>query len=249
VGTTLKATIAVIPALSVFVLTLAISLVGGHIQELFLTRPLRSITMRFLIATFALALPILLMPKLVALIGEITANHTIVGELVKTTGNANTDLSLSVTWVLRPVQGISLSMILAERFLSFVEFSTGASYGFILTRLSLFVIGGALSSLFLSTVWALDDLGMKIYNNKTGEVRMAGTSIGTILPLITAAIGISNLFHTNTTLEALIDISQIVLVLYPPYALYTIIHHEFIARRRTALLKELAARTIETKAR
>lgn len=158
------------------ILVLVISFVSGHPQGLFLSRSIRGIPIRFLLVTVVLILPVLLLPKLVGLVGRIATNQGILGELVKTTVSADMALSISVTWILRPVQGISLSLIFAERFLSFLEFSVGASYTTILTRLSLFVIGGALSSLFLSTVWALDDLGVKIYNGKTGEIRMAGSS-------------------------------------------------------------------------
>jgi len=243
----LRMAVAVIPAIFVLVLTLIISLVSGHPGGLFLARSLRGVGMRFIIATLALALPVLLLPKLIALVSSMTTNQTIFGQLVKAPLSVNRELNISVGWTLRPVQGISLSLIVAERFLSFLEFSIGASYSFIVTRLSLFVIGGALSSLFLSTVWALDDLGVQLYNGKTGEINMAGSSIGTILPLITGAIGVAGLFHTNLPIEALIDLSQIVLVLYPPYVLFTVIHHEFVKRRRPELTDRLVMKTIETK--
>ena len=59
-----------------------------------------------------------------------------------------------------------------------------------------------MSSLFLSTVWALDDLGVKFYFGRTGEIRMAGSSIGTVIPLITGAIGITSVFHSNLPMDA-----------------------------------------------
>jgi hypothetical protein len=184
---------------------------------------------------------------LVTVVGRVTAKQAFLGQLVKAPSSINRELGISVGWILRPVQGISLSLIVAERFLGFLEFSVGASYSFIVTRLSLFVIGGVLSSLFLSIIWALDDLGVQLYNGKTGEIHMAGSSIGTILPLITGAIGVAGLFHTNQPIEALIDLSEIVLVLYPPYVLFTVIHHEFIKRRNPGLTEKLVMKTIETK--
>jgi hypothetical protein len=78
---------------------------------------------------------------------------------------------------------------------------------------------------------------------------MAGNSIGVILPLITGAIGITSLFHTSLPLDALIDLVEIVMVLYPPYVLFTVLQHEFVMRRKGALSKELAAKQVETKIR
>jgi len=43
----------------------------------------------------------------------------------------------------------------------------------ILIRSTLFVMGSALVSLFLSVVWALDNLGVNIYNRKTGMSALA----------------------------------------------------------------------------
>jgi hypothetical protein len=117
----------------------------------------------------------------------------------------------------------------------------------LLFRLSLFVIGGALTSVFLSIVWTLDDLGVRIYNAKTGEVRMAGTSVGTILPLITGAIGVVGLFHASLPADAMIDLLDIVTVLYPPDVLFTVFHHEFAKRKNSVLRRKLIMKRIETK--
>lgn len=142
---------------------------------------------------------------------------------------------------------MSVSLIFAERFLSFLGFSISASYAAL--RLSLFVIGGALTSVFLSIVWTLDDLGIKIYNAKTGEVRMAGTSVGTILPLITGAIGVAGLFHASLPVDAMTDLLEIVTVLYPPYVLFTVLQHEFVMRKSSVLRRKLITKSVETKVR
>ncbi len=102
-----------------------------------------------------------------------------------------------------------------------------------------------LVSLFLSVVWALDDLGVKIYNRRTGEVHLAGRSFGTVLPLITGAIGISTLFHLSSTLDALTELLQIIMVLYPSYVFFVIFHHEFIKIRINSLSRRLHLKRIE----
>jgi hypothetical protein len=246
---TLRTTVALSPALAVLILTLAISFVSGHPRDLFLTSSIRGIAARFAMSTLALVLPIWSLPWFIGLTGKVAKNYSWLGELARSTATINTELTKTVVWVLRPVQGISLSLIVAERFLTFPESSTGTLDRAILIRVSLFVVGGALTSVFLSLVWTLDDLGIRFYNVKTGEVHMAGNSIGTILPLITGAIGITSLFHTSLPLDALTDLIEIVIVLYSPYVLFTVIHHEFVMRRKEALSKELVTKQVETKIR
>lgn len=241
--------VAVSPAILTLTLTLIISLATGHPAELFLARSITGISIRFTVVTVVLSAPILILPRLLALTGRIAKKETFFGQLVKSTVSTDGELGKLVGWVLRPLQGIGLALIVAERFLNFLEFSTGASSAIILARASLFLMGGALTSLFLSVIWALDDLGVKIYNGKTGEVRTAGSSIGTILPLITGAVGVSGLFHASLPVDALIDLLEIVIVLYPPYALFAIFHHEYVRRQRTVLPGKLALKKIETKVR
>jgi len=230
-------------------LTLIISFVSGHPPGLFLTNSIRGIPTRFAIATLVLVLPLWSLSGFLDLTGKIVRNYSWIGQFVKPTAAFNRDLSRFTTWIARPVQGISLSLIVAERFLSFLEASISGPLAAVLFRLSLFVIGGALTSVFLSIIWTLDDLGVRIYNAKTGEVRMAGSSVGTILPMITGAIGVSTLFHTSLPSDAILDLLEIVTVLYPPYILFTVFHHEFVKRKKLSLARNLAIKRIETKVR
>lgn len=245
----MKATVALIPAFVILTLTLIVSFVSGHPRDLFLTNSIGDIAIRFTMSMLALLLPIWSLPWFVGMTGKIARNYSWLGELARTPTLVNSELTKTVAWVLRPVQGIALSLIVAERFLTFLESSTGAPDRAILIRVSLFVIGGASTSVFLSLLWALDDLGVRFYIPKTGEVHMAGNSIGVILPLITGAIGITSLFHTSLPLDALIDLGEIVMVLYPPYVLFTVLQHEFVMRRKAGLTKQLAAKQVETKIR
>ena len=245
----MRAVSALEPAIFILILTVIVSFVSGHPQGLFFTNSTVGILGRFAVATLALVLPIWSLPGFLALTGKITRNHPCLGQFVKTTTNIDRDLSKPIAWIVRPVQGMSVSLIFAERFLSFLESSIAASYAALLLRLSLFVIGGALTSVFLSIVWTLDDLGIRIYNPKTGEVRMAGTSVGTVLPLITGAIGVAGLFHASLPLDAMTDLLEIVTVLYPPYVLFTVLQHEFVMRKSSVLMRKLVTKSIETNIR
>ncbi|HMK82817.1 MAG TPA: hypothetical protein VK503_03805, partial [Candidatus Bathyarchaeia archaeon] len=159
----MRTSVAVFPAIFVFTATLAVYLATGQPEGLFLSSSIRVIPIRFLFITLVLSLPVLALPKLLALVSEMPADRAILGQTVGATHNILRSLSLPVIWLLRPVQGISLSLIFAERVLSVLEYSVGASLAQIFARLILFLVGGAVSSLFLSTVWALDDLGVKFY--------------------------------------------------------------------------------------
>ena len=243
----MRASVAALPALFVFTATLVIYLASGQPEGLFLTSSIRVIPIRFLFITIVLTLPVLALPKLLALVGEIPADRAILGKTVRAPHDIHGSLSWSIIWLLRPVQGISLSLIFAERVLSILEYSVGASLAQIFARLILFLVGGAVSSLFLSTVWALDDLGVKFYFGRTGEIRMAGSSIGTVIPLITGAIGITSVFHSNLPMDAFMNLFQTIMILYPPYVVFILIHHKFVVRRRLSLLKRLRVKRIETK--
>lgn len=234
----------VAPAIFVFILTLIISIVTSHPQGLFLTRSIIGIPTKFAVVTLVLTAPILILPRRLDFAGKLVKKTRLLGQLVKTT-TTNHELSRLAAWLIRPLQGIGISLILTERFLTLLEFSTGTSLArlFILSILTL--MGVALTSVFLSIVWALDDLGVRIYNPKTGEIHMAGNRVGTVLPLITGAIGISNLLHTSFSLNSLITLLQISMVLYPPYVLFVAFHHGFIRRRYGALSEKLMLRGIE----
>jgi len=246
-GTFYKMAIAVSPAVFVFALTMVISFVTGNPEDLFLTSSIRGIPVRFVVLTILLATPILALPRLLTFTWKITKNRDVFGyKLVRANTSVDREVSKLVVWALRPLQGISLSLILAERFLGLLEFSTGVSYPRFLVSMALLFMGGAFTSVFLSVVWAFDDLGVRMYNSKTAEVHMPGSSIGTFLPLITGAIGVFGLFHTHLPMDALTDLLEIVMVLYPSYVFFAVLHHEFIARRSLVLSEKLQLNRVQT---
>ncbi|MCZ7358108.1 MAG: hypothetical protein O8C66_09330 [Candidatus Methanoperedens sp.] len=236
-----RVAILVSPALFILILTVMISLVTGHPQGLFLSRSIRAMLVRFVLVTIIFIAPVLILPRLLALVVNRAKNEGRFGQFVKAASDPYPKLSKLDAWVIRPLQGIGLSMIFAERLVNLLEFLP--------VRLVLFFMGSALVSLFLSVVWGLDDLGIRIYSRRTGEVYMAGRSIGTVLPLIGGAIGISSLFHLGSPLDALTELFEIVMVLYPSYLFFVIFHQEFIRKRMASLSERLLLKRIETNLR
>lgn len=241
VSSVLRVMTLVSSALFVLVLTLIISLATGHPEGLFLARSIRGIMIRFVLVTLTLLAPILILPNILPRVANAAKDEGPFGQLVRGTLDPYQELSKLNAWVLRPLQGIGLSMIFAERLLGFLEF--------IPARLALFIIGSALVSLLLSVVWALDDLGAKIYDRKTGEVYTVGSKIGIALPLITGAVGVSSLFHLSSPLDAVTEVFEIVMVLYPPYVFFVIFHQEYVKRRIASLSGRLLLKRIEVNLR
>lgn len=128
----MRAVVAVSPALSVLILTIFISFVTGHPKGLFLTYSIEEIILRFLMVTLTLLAPLPILPKFLVAISNLVENAKIFGQLVKTPTSFDRGFNKTVAWVIRPFQGIGLSIILAERFLSFFELSLGLSYTILL---------------------------------------------------------------------------------------------------------------------
>ena len=55
------------------------------------------------------------------------------------------------------------------------------------------------------------------------------------------------LFHRTFFMDAIMDLVEVLMVLYPPYLLFVLVHHEFVRRRGADLSKTLFFETVETK--
>jgi hypothetical protein len=95
------------------------------------------------------------------------------------------------------------------------------------------------TSLLLSFLWTLDDLGIRYSNRKTGEVRMIGRYIGILLPVMFGFYGIFNLFAIHEWLLAIQYIFQMIVVLYPPFVVMTVLHFLYIEKYESTLLEKL----------
>ena len=168
------------------------------------------------------------------------------GQLVRIEINKPIELKMTNTHLLRPLQGIALSMIFTDRLQQIVELTGETTYPRLLVRLILPIVGNVMVSLLLSTAWAMDDLGVRFYFKKTGEVRTAGSNVGLILPVITGVISVASLFWNRTIIEALVGVIGIVMASYPPYIFFVVIHNEFVRRNISTLLNRLSVGKVET---
>ncbi|MDV3293873.1 MAG: hypothetical protein LYZ70_06350 [Nitrososphaerales archaeon] len=245
------------PALLVFAATMIVSLASDTSYAVFLAPSPAIIPVRFMLMTLILLVQLPLVPRIISVIWKQATSRLFLGEFVKRSSSRASDYSrttnMSIVWLVRPLQGIGLGMIFAVRLLNIFELSSseGASISVFILRPVFFVVSSALVALLLSVVWTLDDLGIRIYNAKTGEVRMAGASVGTILPILFGALGIYGLFQSSGGIAsgALIFVG-IAMVLYPPFSIFAVVHKKFVARHFVRLSSKTDKfRQVETEIR
>jgi hypothetical protein len=96
----------------------------------------------------------------------------------------------------------------------------------------LIISGIAVSiSLLLSTLWTLDDLGVRYVNRKDQEIKMIGRYIGTIMPIFFGFYGILSLFTDFPAFQVFIYLSKTVIILYPPFTVFAILHTRYLKGR------------------
>jgi len=98
-------------------------------------------------------------------------------------------------------------------------------------------------SLLLSYLWTLDDLGIRLYNRKTREVRMIGKYLGLILPVVFGFSGMMALSRNHSAVTALQYLVQMILILYPPFLVFNVFHAFYINRNEVRLLQRLHVRS------
>ncbi|HSR11916.1 MAG TPA: hypothetical protein VLS90_10785, partial [Thermodesulfobacteriota bacterium] len=85
----------------------------------------------------------------------------------------------------------------------------------------------------------MDDLGIRHYNGKTREVRMIGKYLGLVLPIFFGFYGIVHLLETHSEIAVFKYVSQMVVVLYPPFVIFTVLHSRIVQRREELLAGRL----------
>jgi len=241
--------VALLPALIVIALTLFVAATGGYARSLFLARSIRNILFRFVIITLISAVPVLTLPRILPYAVNRLSSEGFFGQLVKTGNDDYRKLGMDVVWAFRPLQGIGLSLLIAEKLLEFLDLSIHISHTALVVGLTQFIIGSTLVSLVLSFIWALDDFGIRIYSEKRVEVHMAGSTVGTVLPLFAGILGATGLFNRVSFGDALVDLLGISAILYPPYVFFALFHYEFLSRRSESVFRKLRLGRIETKIR
>jgi hypothetical protein len=236
-----------------FVLLLATLIISTFITEFTFNFGLTALwktLLRFFRLSLLLTLPLLLLPSLCTLLESLFNRGT--RHLIQIQEERDPAIHPLKNWVIRPFQGIGLAMLLASKLLTLLEVYTGSRTAvdtilpqgaFNPRRFFSLIIIGIIVSLLLSFLWALDDLGVRHYNRKTREVRMIGKYIGLLLPIFFGFYGIITLFQDNTQLIVAKYVAQMVVVLYPPFVVFNVLHSRYLKSREKLIMKKLKAVT------
>lgn len=234
------------PALAILLTTLIVSTLITEFTFTFGLKALWKTLFRFLRLSALLTFLLFLLPKMCSLLEGFFNRGT--SQLIQVERERDLSIRPLKNWVLRPLQGVGLSMLIATKLLGFLEIYTGSrvtletllpSGHFNLERLLSATAIAIIVSLLLSFLWTLDDLGVRYHNRKIQEVRMIGRYIGLLLPIFFGFYGIVNIFEENSRLLAAQYIVQMVVVLYPPFVVFNVLHARYVARKEETLLGRL----------
>ncbi len=236
------------PALATLLVTLVISAFITEFTFNFGLTALWKTLLRFLRLSLLLTLPLLLLPSLCTLLESCFKGGR--RRLIQIQEDRDPAIHPLKNWVIRPFQGIGLAMLLATKLLTFLEFYTGSKIAvdtilpqgaFNPGRFISSIAIGIIVSLLLSFLWTLDDLGIRHYNKKTKEVRMIGKYVGLLLPIFFGFYGIISLFDNNSQVLVVRYVAQMVVVLYPPFVVFNVLHSRYLKSREKVLLRRLKA--------
>jgi hypothetical protein len=201
---------------------------------------------RFFLFALSLCLPIYLLLPIYGKLGF--AFRRMEGILIQVEGKQELEIYSIKHWLFRPIQGIGIVLLFAVRLLGVLQIVTGSTSPaplflpqgqFQLGRLLIVTGITVLVSLILSTLWTMDDLGIRYFNQKDYEIKMVGKYVGTLMPILFGFYGILSLFGEYPKTEALIYLFQIVVILYPPFTIFSIFHLHFVQRKPEDLSKRL----------
>jgi 4-amino-4-deoxy-L-arabinose transferase-like glycosyltransferase len=151
-------------------------------------------------------------------------------------------------WLSRPFQGIGIGLLFATKLLGVLQIATGSAATaslflpqgqFQLVRLLIVSALTILVSIVLSTLWTMDDLGIRYFNRKDYEIKMIGKYVGTLMPIAFGVYGVFSLFDQFSKMHALIYLFQMVVILYPSFTIFSVFHAHFVQRKAEELSKRL----------
>lgn len=150
-------------------------------------------------------------------------------------------------WIFRPFQGIGIGLLFGTKLLGVLQLVAGPRVErsllipegqFYLGRLVLITLITLVVSLLLSVLWTLDDMGIRYFNRRDQELKMIGKYVGTVMPVIFGFYGIINLLANYSAAEAALFVFKIAFALYPPLAVFAVLHTYFIRSRIGAFSRD-----------
>jgi hypothetical protein len=170
------------------------------------------------------------------------------GILIQIEGKQELQIRPIKHWFFRPFQGIGIGLLFATKLLGVLQIVTGSTAtASILLPQGQFqpgrlLVGTGITilvSLLLSTLWTMDDLGIRYFNRKDYEIKMVGKYVGTLMPIVFGLYGVFSLFDQFSKMQALIYLFQMIVILYPSFTVFSVFHAHFVQRNIESLSKKL----------
>ena len=234
------------PAILILLFTITLSIFLGKFTFLKGWEAIYKGLLRFFRFTLILCLPLYVLLPIESKLGWVVRRRG--GVLLHMEEKQDLEVHPVKHWLFRPFQGIAIGLLFATKLLGVLQIFTGST-----AKVSLFVPQSQFQpgrfftaagitvfvSLLLSTLWTLDDMGVRYFNRKNHEIKMIGKYMGRVMPILFGFYGILSLFGEYPKTEALIYLFQIIVILYPPFAIFSIFHAHFVQRRAENLLERL----------
>jgi len=225
-------------AVAILILTISLSVFLGEFTFLKGAEAIYKGLLRFSRITLLLCLPLYLLLPIFGKLGKVVQRKN--SAFLQMKEKQDLEIHPVKHWLLRPFQGIGIGLLFGIKLLSVLQIVTGSTISAsLLIPRGQFELGRFLTvtgitiviSLLLSTLWTLDDMGIRYFNRKNHEIKMIGKYVGTLVPVIFGFYGILSLFGEFQIKQSLIYPFQMVLILYPPFTVFSVLHTHFIQKR------------------
>jgi len=233
-------------AVAILVLTISLSIILGEFTFHKGSEAIYKGLFRFFRITLLLCLPLYLLLPVFGRLGKVVQRKN--SSFLQMKEKQDLEIHPVKHWLLRPFQGIGIGLLFGTKLLSVLQVMTGAT-----ASASLFIPKGQFQfgrflivagitifvSLLLSTIWTLDDMGIRYFNRKNQEIKMIGKYVGTLMPTVFGLYGVLSLFDQFSKVQALIYLFQMIVILYPSFTIFSVFHAHFIQTRAETLLERL----------
>ena len=236
------------PAIAVLLATLSIAVVFGSFAFLNGIESVWKVFVRFFRHSANLVIPVMLLPLIFSGVSLFFNRGN--RRLVIVREDFGPSLNRLHYWLIRPFQGIGIVMLFATKLIAFLNLYSSMpvdsslvfpQIGFNLMKFAASTSIGVFAALLLASLWGLDEMDIRCHNARTGEIRKLGKNLGIILPVIFGFYGIMELLKDNPPLIAIYYVTQMVIVLYPPFVAFSIFHSWYIRKYRLMLINRLRA--------
>ena len=233
-------------AVAILILTISLSTFLGDFTFLRGSEAIYKGLLRFSRITLLLCLPLYLLFPVFGRLGKAVQRKN--SAFLQIKEKQDLEIHPLKHWLLRPFQGIGIGLLFGMKLLSVLQVMTGetATASLLIPKgqfqFGRFLIVSGITiivSLLLSTLWTLDDMGIRYFNRKNHEVRMIGKYAGTLMPILFGFYGVFSLFSQFQKMEAFVYLFQIAVILYPSFAVFTVFHTHFLQKRGEPLLHRL----------